>query len=154
MTIKATKYVGQWQKYATVTKDINGNTDFEIPAAQYVAGTPAGGGQGNVQLDITVTEKSTGYVEKTSRLLTVAQSSVNLQLIPESDVFKPGLPFSTLVLTQTPGNQPVDAKVSFTITYMNANFQDIKTEKKDLNTVKGKSFAGPYSARRGNCADD
>ena len=139
VTITATKYVGQWQQYATVTKDINGNTDFEIPAAQYVAGTPAGGGQGNVQLDIAVTEKSTGYVEKTSQLLTVAQSSVNLQLIPESDVFKPGLPFNTLVLTQTPGNQPVDAKVSFTVTYMNANFEDIKTETKNLNTSMGKA---------------
>jgi CD109 antigen len=139
VTIKATKYVGQWQVYSTVTKDINGNTDFEIPAAQYVAGTPAGGGQGNVQLDITVAEKSTGYEEKISKLITVAQSPVNLQLIPESDVFKPGLPFSTLVLTQTPDKQPVDAKVSFTITYMNTNFQDIKTEKKDLDTVKGKA---------------
>jgi CD109 antigen len=138
-TITATKYVGQWQQYATVTKDIDGNTDFEIPAARYVAGTPAGGGQGNVQLDITVTEKSTGYVEKTSRLLTVAASSVNLELIPESNVFKPGLPFSTLVLTQTPGNQPVDAKVGFTITYMNAKFNDMKTEKQNLNTINGKA---------------
>ena len=139
VTITATKYVGEWQQYATVTIDINGDTDFEIPAAQYVAGTPAGGGQGNVQLDITVTEKSTGYVEKTSRLLTVAQSSVNLQLIPESDVFKPGLPFNTLVLTQTPGNQPVDAKVSFTITYMNDKFEDIKKDTSDLNTLDGKA---------------
>src|ERR1035437_1776268 len=139
VTITATKYVGQWQQYAAITKDINGSTDFEIPAAQYVAGTPAGGGQGNVQLDVTITEKATGYVEKTSKLLTVAQSSVNLQLIPESDVFKPGLPFKSLVLTQTPDNQPVDAKVSASITYMNSSFQDIKTEKQDLNTVKGKA---------------
>jgi CD109 antigen len=139
VTITATKYVGQWQQYATITKDINGSTDFEIPAAQYVAGTPAVGGQGNIQLDIAVTEKSTGYIEKTSLLLTVAQSSVNLQLIPESDVFKPGLPFSTLVLAQTPGNEPVNAKVSFTITYMNDKFDDIKKETIDLNTVDGKA---------------
>ena len=147
LTITALKYVGQWQKYATVTKDIDGSAEFEIPAAQYVAGTPAGGGQGNVQLDITVAEKSTGYIEKTSRLLTVSQSSVNLQLIPESDIFKPGLPFAALVLTQTPDKQPVDSPVNLTITYMNSSFQDIKTEKQTLNTVKGTGHAGFCSAR-------
>lgn len=135
--IVATKYVGQWQQYATLTKEIDGQIDFELPAAQYVAGTPASGGQGNVQLDITVTEKSTGYVEKTSRLLTVAQSSVNLQLIPEGSVFKPDLPFNVLVLTETPDNQPIDSKVSVTITYMNDKFEDFKTEQKDISTSKG-----------------
>jgi CD109 antigen len=140
LEIVATKYVGQWQEYARLTKTIDGEIEFEIPAAQYVAGTPAGGGQGNVQLDITVAEKSTGYVEKTSRLLTVAQSGVNLQLIPEGTVFKPGLPFNLLVITETPGNQPVDAKVSATITYMNEKFEDFKTEKKEFTTVKGTSL--------------
>jgi len=138
--IVATKYVGQWEQYATLTKEIDGQIDFELPAAQYVVGTPASGGQGNVQLDITVTEKSTGYVEKTSRLLTVAQSSVNLQLIPEGSVFKPGLPFNVLVLTETPDNQPVDSKVSVTITYMNDKFEDFKTEQKDISTSKGKTL--------------
>jgi CD109 antigen len=138
--IVATKYVGQWQQYATLTKEIDGQIDFELPAAQYVAGTPASGGQGNVQIDITVTEKSTGYVEKTSRLLTVAKSSVNLQLIPEGSVFKPGLPFNVLVLTETPGNQPIDSKVSATITYMNDKFEDFKTEQKDISTSKGKGL--------------
>ena len=138
VTITATKYVGQWQEYATITKPITGEIDFEIPAAQFVAGTPAGGGQGNVQLDIVIAEKSTGYVEKTSRLLTVAQSPVNLQLIPEGTVFKPGLPFNILVLTETPDNQPVDAKADVTVTYMDAKFQDFKTDKQTVNTVKGK----------------
>lgn len=83
LTIEALKYVGQWQTYTTLTKTIDGEIDFELPAVNYVAGTPAGGGNGNVQLNISVEEKATGYVEKTSSLLTVAQSSVNLQLIPE-----------------------------------------------------------------------
>ena len=106
LKIEAVKYVGQWETYTTVTKNIDGEVDFELPAVGYVAGTPAGGGQGNVQLNITVEEKSTGYVEETSRLLTVAQSSVNLQLIPESSTFKPGLPFSFLIVTETPDRGP------------------------------------------------
>src|SRR4030042_2400416 len=75
--IVATKYVGQWQQYATLTKDIDGQIDFELPAVGYVAGTPASGGQGNVQLDIVGTEKSTGYVEKTKRPLTGGQTTGN-----------------------------------------------------------------------------
>lgn len=137
LTIVASKYVGEWQDYATFTREIDGETEFELPAAQYVAGTPAAGGQGNVILNVTVEERSTGYSEKTSRLLTVAQSPVNLQVIPEGSVFKPGLPFSLLVITETPGNQPVDATVKATITYMNSNFEDFKTEVKDLKTSKG-----------------
>ncbi|MDD5289455.1 MAG: alpha-2-macroglobulin family protein, partial [Dehalococcoidales bacterium] len=137
LKIEALKYVGQWQTYTTFTKVINGEVEFELPAVGYVAGTPANGGQGNVQLNITVEEKSTGYMEKTSRLLTVAQSSINLQLIPEGSVFKPGLPFSFLVVTETPDNKPVDAEVDATVTYSNSKFDVIKTDKKTLKTVKG-----------------
>jgi CD109 antigen len=138
VTIIAKRYVGQWEQYATLTKGIDGSTDFELPAAGYVAGTPAAGGEGNVQLDITVTEKSTGYVESTSRLLTVAQSSVNVQVIPEGSVFKPGLPFSVLLLTETPDNQPVDKELDVTVTYMNKDFKDFYTDKRKVNTAKGK----------------
>ena len=138
LKIEALKYVGQWQTYTTLTKSIDGEVEFEIPAAGYLVGTPASGGQGNVQLNITVEEKSTGYVEQTSRLLTVAQSSVNLQLIPEGSVFKPGLPFSFLVVTETPDNQPVDAKVDTTVTYSNSKFEVIRTDKKTLQTTNGK----------------
>lgn len=137
LKIEALKYVGQWQTYTTFTKAINGEVEFELPAVGYVVGTPASGGQGNVQLNITVEEKSTGYVEKTSRLLTVAQSSINLQLIPEGSVFKPGLPFSFLIVTETPGNQPVDAEVQTTVTYSNSKFDVIKTDEKAIRTTKG-----------------
>ncbi len=140
LEIEAVKYVGQWQTYTTLTKTIDGEVDFEIPAVGYVAGTPAGGGQGNVQLNITVEEPSTGYVEKTSRLLTVAQSSINLQIIPEGSSFKPGLPFSFLVITETPDNQPVDAEVDTTVTYSNSKFESIRTDKKSVKTVKGKAI--------------
>ncbi|MFC1956590.1 hypothetical protein ACFLWZ_08805, partial [Chloroflexota bacterium] len=54
LKIEAVKYVGQWETYTTLTKEINGEVDFELPAVGYVAGTPAAGGQGNVQLNITL----------------------------------------------------------------------------------------------------
>ena len=140
LKIEALRYVGQWETYTTYTKTIDGEIEFELPAVNYVAGTPAGGGNGNVQLNISVEEKSTGYVEKTSSLLTVTQSSINLQLIPDSSVFKPGLPFSFLVVTETPDNQPVDAKIGTTVTYSNSKFEVISTDEKTLQTVKGKAI--------------
>jgi CD109 antigen len=140
LKIEAVKYVGQWETYTTLTKVIDGEGDFELPAVGYVAGTPAGGGQGNVQLNITVEEKSTGYIEKTSRLLTVAQSTMNLQIIPEGSVFKPGLPFSSLIITETPDNQPVDAEVDVIVTYSNDKFDTIKTDKETVQTMNGKAI--------------
>ena len=140
LTIEALRYVGQWETYTTYTKTINGEIEFELPAVNYVAGTPAGGGESNVQLNVSVEEKSTGYVEKTSSLLTVAQSSINLQLIPDSSVFKPGLPFSFLVVTETPDNQPVDANIDTTVTYSNSKFEVISTDKKTVQTVRVRRF--------------
>lgn len=140
LTIKATRYVGQWQDYSTVTLPIDGDAEFTVPAVGYVAGVPAAGGQGNVQLEFTVTEKSTGYVQKTTKLLTVAQSSLVLQLIPSSSIFKPGLPFSFLVVTQTPDNQLVDAKVDARITYFRKDFSQARVDQKSVATTKGKAL--------------
>ncbi len=140
LEIVASRYVGKWEEYAVVNKTISGIADFEIPAVRYIAGVPAAGGSGNVLLDITVREKATGYEEKTSRLLTVAQSSVVLQLIPENTTFKPGLPSRFLVISQDPGNQPLDTSVQVTITYIDKDYQKIKEEKREVKTSKGKTM--------------
>jgi len=140
LEIKAYRYVGEWQEYATFSKTIDGETEFELPAVDYVAGVPAAGGMGNVMLNISVMEKATGYEEKTSRLLTVAESPLNIQIIPESSVFKPGLPFSFLIITETPGNELVETKVKATITYLNNEYQEVKQDKVEVDTSKGKSL--------------
>ena len=62
-----------------------------------MAGVPEAGGLGNVRLDITVVETSTGYEQKTTELITVAATPVNIQLIPESRRFKPTLPFGVVL---------------------------------------------------------
>ncbi len=139
LEIKASRYVGKWQEYSVISKSIDGSTSFEIPAAGYVAGVPASGGSGNVMLDITVREKSTGYEEKTSRLLTVAQSEVSLQVIPESSVFKPGLSFGVLLVSETPAKAPVDTSVKVTLTYLDGGYNEIKHEDRSVKTVKGKT---------------
>ncbi len=135
--ITASKYVGEWEEYAIFTKSIDGETDFVIPAVEYVAGTPASGGLGNVILDVIVRETATGYEEKTSILLTVSETLMNIQIIPESVTFKPGLPFNILFVTETPGNEPLDAELDVKITYLDAEYNEIDIDELTVDTKNG-----------------
>lgn len=137
--ITALRYVGDWEEYARFTKAIDGETDFELPAAGYVAGVPSAQGMGNVRLEITIREKATGYEESTSQLLTITESPVNIQIIPESSVFKPGLPFTFMVITETPDNQPVEQELELEITYLDEDYQEITQHKESIKTDNGKS---------------
>ena len=135
--IVASRYVGVWEEFATLTRQIDGSKSFELPAVHYVAGVPAGRGMGNVNLDVTVREKSTGYEETTTRLLTVAESPVNLHLVSESSVFKPSLPFSFLVVTETPDNKPVDKRVTVRIQYVDEDLEQIEAREQRVGTRNG-----------------
>ena len=135
--ITASRYVGVWEEFATLTRQIDGSESFELPPARYVAGVPSGRGMGNVNLDVTVREKSTGYEETTTRLLTVAQSPVNLHLVSESSVFKPSLPLSFLVVTETPDNKPVDKRVTVSLQYVDEDLKEIEARKQQVSTLGG-----------------
>ena len=138
--VTAHRYVGEWEEYSTFTKKIDGQMTFELPAPGYVAGTPAASGQGNLQLNFTVREQGTGYVEQTSRLLIVADSPVNLQLIPASSWFSPGLPLSILLVTETPGNEPVDAGTRIIVEYYGQDLEPIDSETLRTETTGGKAL--------------
>ncbi len=135
--IVASRYVGVWEEFATLTRQIDGSESFELPPVHYVAGVPAGRGMGNVNLDVTVREKSTGYEETTTRLLTVAESPVNLHLVSESSVFKPSLPFSFLVVTETPDNKPVDKRVTVRLQYVDDDLEQIERREQRVSTRNG-----------------
>ncbi|MCL6431492.1 MAG: alpha-2-macroglobulin [Anaerolineae bacterium] len=137
--IVATRYVGVWEEFANLTRPLDGQTDFELPAVQYVSGVPEAGGMGNVQLDITVTEESTGYEEKTTRLLTVAAAPVVLKVIPESVSFKPGLPLNLLVLAETPDGNPVDATVNIDIAYQDSEL-NFSSQSHQVSVKGGKAL--------------
>ena len=122
------------------TSGIDGATSFELPAVGYVSGVPGAGGQGNLTLEVTVTEKSTGYVETTTRLLTVANAPVNLQIIPESPAFKPSLPFSLMLVTETPDNLPVNRTVTVNLNYLGADLQALKQQSIRAKTERGKAL--------------
>ncbi len=136
LEIRASKYVGNWQEFAHITKPLDGQTTFELPAVQYVAGVPASGGQGNVRLDVTVREHATGYEEKNSRLLTVATAPLTLKVIPESVIFKPGLPLSLLVVGQTPDGKPTDTDATLSVTYTKSDMSS-NTERQEVTIKQG-----------------
>jgi CD109 antigen len=138
LKITATRYVGIWEEFATLTTPINdGEADFEIQAVGYVAGVPEAGGLGNVTLEVAVVEKNTGYEEKTSQLVTVAAAPVNIQIIPESPVFKPSLPFNLLLVSETPDGQPVESDVTLDVVYFDENFNQIADEHNQIETKRG-----------------
>ena len=135
--IVASRYVGVWEKFASITRNIDGGEAFELPPVGFVAGVPGGRGMGNVSLDVTVREKGTGYEETTTRLLTVANTPVNIHLISESRVFKPSLPFSFLVVTETPDNQPLDKRVTVELIYMDKDFERMEQITQRVTTRNG-----------------
>jgi len=138
LEIKASRYVGVWEEYATYNVAIDGEAEFTIPGPGYLAGVPAAGGQGNVILDVVVYEKSTGYEEKTSALLTVADSPVNIQIIPSGTTFKPELPFGILIVTETPDNQLIDTEIEVNVKYFNNDFEIFENDEQTVNTTNGK----------------
>jgi len=138
--VVASRYVGTWQEFARLTRQIEGSTEFELPAVGYVSGVPGQRGMGNITLEVTVREKGSGYEEKATRLLTVSASPLVLQVIPESSTFKPSLPFSLLVVSETPDNQPVDSDVEVEITYVDRKLSRISREQHRLRTEKGKAL--------------
>jgi len=142
LKVTATRYVGEWQEYATYSSRIDGEGDFTLKPAEYVAGVAEAGGNGNVRLDITVVEDSTGYEQTTTELVTVADSPLTLQLIPESPVFKPSLPFSIMVVSETPSGEPVEAEVELRVNYYDEDYNQVgEQDTKKVQTKRGVALA-------------
>jgi CD109 antigen len=137
LKVTASRYVGQWEEYATYEADIDGQSDFRIKGPDYVAGVPEAGGLGNVRLDISVVETSTSYEQKDTELITVAATPVNIKLIPESSAFKPTLPFGVVLVTETPGGEPVEARVAVDVTYLDDKYDQIGQERRSVDTSRG-----------------
>ena len=135
--VVASRYVGVWEEYARLEAPIDGEVGLELPSAGYVVSTPAAGGEGNLRLDVIVRERSTGYVEQTSRLLTVASSPVSLRMIPDSSNFKPGLPFSVLLVAATPDNRLIQSDAFVSVTYYGDELEVLKEEQRNLEEIAG-----------------
>ncbi|WP_406670813.1 alpha-2-macroglobulin family protein [Methanolobus sp. ZRKC4] len=110
--VEALRYVGEWEQYATFNGKLEeGSVEFELPAVEYAAGTYGAGGQASLMLNVTVTDTG-NHSETTNKLLTISESPLVIQLIPESSSIKPGMPLQVLLVTKDPGGNSVDAEVT------------------------------------------
>ncbi|MCD4844734.1 MAG: alpha-2-macroglobulin, partial [Methanosarcinales archaeon] len=138
VTITASRYVGIWEEYATYDADLEeGSIEFDLPEAGYVSGTHGAGGMGSLMLNISVTDTG-DHTETTTTLLKIADSSTVLQLIPESSLVKPGMPFNILIVTETPDGEPLDkeVEVEIEIDFIDEDYNS-NTETKTVNTANG-----------------
>ena len=140
LRVVASKYVGRWEEFAEFTAEIDGSTSFELPETGYIFGGRGPDGTGNVSLEITVEEKLTGHIETTTAHHTVVHSSVSLQLIPESPSFKPSLPFSVLLVTESPDSSLVDHEVGLETYYFDKGLLITYSEESRVSTVDGKAL--------------
>ncbi len=115
--IRAYKYLADWEEFATFRAKLrDGAARFEIPEVNYLAGTLGAGGMGSVMLNVSVVDGA-GHEEKESLLLRICQSPIVVQIIPSSETVKPGLPLDILLVTETPGGDPLDRVVQVDATY-------------------------------------
>ena len=90
---------------------VDGKADFEHPGGRLRRRRRRRrAAKGNVQLDITVAEQQHRLRGDDHRAGHRRRAPVNIQLIPETPAFKPGLPFNVLVVTETPDGQPVESE--------------------------------------------
>jgi CD109 antigen len=134
--VEASRYVGEWEQYATFSGTLeNGSIQFELPAVEYATGTYGAGGQASLMLNVTVTDTG-NHRESTNKLLTIAESPVVLQIIPESNSIKPGMPLQVLLVTKDPGGNPVDTKVSVETLIRDISYNEV-TNTESVTTVGG-----------------
>ncbi len=136
--IEARRYVGEWETYATAEGrlDEEGRFAFDLPAVDYVAGTPGAGGDGTLQLKVSVTD-DTGHEEKTDAVLKIVDAGVTIQLIPESNVIKPGLNQELLVVTKTPGGQPLSLEADIEMIFISADGTNLHEFQDEVETENG-----------------
>jgi Large extracellular alpha-helical protein len=134
--VEASRYVGEWEQYATFSGTLEGGTiEFELPAVKYAAGTYGAGGQASLMLNVTVTDTG-NHSETSNKLLTISESPLVIQLIPESSSIKPGMPLQVLLVTKDPGGNPVDSEVTVE-TRIRDDSYDITESEETVSTENG-----------------
>ncbi len=119
--VRAYKYLAEWEEFAVFRSELaEGGARFVIPEVGYLAGTVGAGGLGSVVLNVTVIDGA-GHEERESKLLKIASSSTVVQIIPSSEMVKPGLPLEVLIVTETPGGKPLSRNVKIETTYTLSN---------------------------------
>ena len=137
--IVARRYVGEWQEYAVIEGElVDGVLGFILPPVDFVAGTPEGGGQGSITLDIDVVD-STGHTESISEVLAVVEAPAVLSLVSRADTVKPGIPAEVVLAARTPDGAPVAAAVDTALIFENFRGSEIERVEQRVEVVGGRA---------------
>ena len=150
VSVSARRWVGVWQEYAIAQGSLSqGEFAFNLPAVEFVSGTPDASGQGTVTLDVTVTD-STGHIQTGNQILRIVEAPVVLSLVPTSDVFKPGIPTMVLVQSKDPEGVPLDVQVKLTAKFFGLDGTVLGEWLQEVNTSNGvaeSTFSAPEGTR-------
>jgi len=144
--IRASRYIGDWEEYATYTAALSdGAADFTLPAVGYTSGTSGAGGAGSVQLEVTVTDTS-DHDEKTTKLLKITESTIQHQLIAASRALTPGQSFDILLVAETPDGDPLEVSAEVVCEYYDESYNKISEQSLSVPNLDGSTtvtFAAP-----------
>jgi len=103
--MEAKAYYGVWTEYWNTSGSLSyGQFSFSVTPVYYVIGLSEAGGNGYVQLNVTVTDTG-GHTESRSKIIPVAARSVNLAVLADSCVL--GTESTFYVIARTPDGQPM-----------------------------------------------
>ena len=106
VVLEASVYLGIWSPFYTDAGTLaDGEYSFIMPAVGYAVGLESAGGNGYIQLNITVTDTA-GHVEKRYKVIPVAQSDLVVSVLTDSCVEGQVSTFHAIV--RTPDGSAVD----------------------------------------------
>ena len=111
VTVNASVYYGVWTEvYNTTGNLLYGNFAFSMPAIGYAIGISAAGGNGYLQLNVSVTDTG-AHTETRSKIIPIAPTSITVSVLTDSCVS--GQESTFYVIARTPdGKAVVNASAS------------------------------------------
>ncbi len=151
--IRASRYVGVWEEYAVYTAPLSeGSVEFALPAVGYVSGTPAGGGAGGVQLELTVTDTSE-HKEAATKLLKIVESKIVPQIISSVKSVTPGRPFDITLVAKDPDGKPLTGSATIVCEYSSYNLGYISRQSVSIDSLNGTASAVLTAPEKTSWAD-
>lgn len=151
MEVRAWRYEGVWEEYAIYAGPIDGVGSFSLEPVLEVRDVPPDAESGDVRLDVKVVEDVTGYEQTASQVVTTSPDPLRIKVLTENAAFKPTLPFSFLLVTETPGGEAVQSAVVVETVYYGEDGGRVGMERQQVETKGGSALvhlAPPARAAR------
>lgn len=139
VAMEAKVYYGAWTEYWNASGNlVFGQFSFSVTPVYYAVGLPEAGGNGYVQLNITVTDTG-GHTESRSKIIPIASRSVVLSVLTDSCVM--GTESTFYVIARTPDGRPLtNYTISGQLVKESGEVQSVNPLRTDLRGVAQLTF--------------